>query len=181
MPAHWLPSLTSSPCNKAQGSVALLPCRISCPGDSVSAATDYSYCFGCLHSASPSWRYPQLLSHASWYLAVVTLQVQSHQPIIVRPPCTDSCPGANTDSNTCENQQSQVCAGDCRCHRAYVPPEASHTLGLTPAADVYQFGGTLHFMLAGRHPIDLVGVEGTVTGTAVTSLVRLYILSQSTA
>ena len=45
-----------------------------------------------------------------------------------------------------------------------MPPEASHTLGLTPAADVYQFGGTLHFMLAGCHPIDLVGVEGTVTG-----------------
>ena len=39
----------------------------------------------------------------------------------------------------------------CRgCSQFYVPPEASQTCQLTPAADVFQFGGLVQFMLTGE-------------------------------
>ena len=54
----------------------------------------------------------------------------------------------------------------CRCGAGYTPPEALQSRPLTPAADVYQFGGLCYFMAVGSPtptPLD------PTTGTLFTS------------
>lgn len=58
----------------------------------------------------------------------------------------------------------------CRgCSQIYTPPEASSTCLLTTAADVFQFGGLVQFMLLGE---DHTGVWVTVTAFPALCLIR---------
>ena len=54
----------------------------------------------------------------------------------------------------------------CRCGAGYTPPEAQQGYPLTPAADVYQFGGLCYFMAVGSPPPTPVDYT---TGTLFTS------------
>ncbi|KAL3143095.1 hypothetical protein ABBQ38_003368 [Trebouxia sp. C0009 RCD-2024] len=53
-----------------------------------------------------------------------------------------------------------------RCGAGFLPPEAQQGSPLTPAADVYQFGGLCYFMALGSHPPNPLPVQGSSTGMA---------------
>lgn len=56
----------------------------------------------------------------------------------------------------------------CRhCPEAYRPPETASACILTTAADVYQFGGLLEFMVTGQHPADNSSLTHHGNGTRV--------------
>lgn len=72
----------------------------------------------------------------------------------------------------------------CRCGAGFLPPEAQEGSPLTPAADVYQFGGLCYFMALGSYPPNPLPVHGFTTGTHYTPVslshalvaVHLYIV-----
>ncbi|KAL3138439.1 hypothetical protein ABBQ32_006231 [Trebouxia sp. C0010 RCD-2024] len=53
-----------------------------------------------------------------------------------------------------------------RCGAGFLPPEAQEGSPLTPAADVYQFGGLCYFMALGSYPPNPLPVHGFTTGMA---------------
>ena len=59
---------------------------------------------------------------------------------------------------------TEVCSG-CRCGAGFTPPEAQEGTPLTPAADVYQFGGLCYFMAMGSYPPTPLPAHGSPTGT----------------
>ena len=53
----------------------------------------------------------------------------------------------------------------CRCGADFTPPEAQEGSPLTPAADIYQFGGLCYFMALGSYPPTPLPVHSSSSGT----------------